>query len=105
MNQELTMHASPFAFADQNIDALLRTGLYQSKDELVSEAVRNLLLNNKPLRLELALELFRADEVSLGRATEIAGLNRWAFQEALHERNIPIIVEPEFCTSLIRTLI
>lgn len=95
MIQEPLTQTSFAAFADQHIEALLRTGLYQSRDELVSEAMRNLLLNNKTLRLELALELFRADEVSLGRAAEIAGINRWAFQETLHERNIPIIIEAE----------
>jgi Arc/MetJ-type ribon-helix-helix transcriptional regulator len=50
------------AHADTEIDALLRTGLYQSRDEIISEAMRNLLLNNKAVRLELAIELFRADD-------------------------------------------
>lgn len=57
--------------------------------------MRNLLLNNKALRLELAIELFRADEVSLGRAAEIAGIDRWEFQDVPHERHIPITIEAE----------
>jgi predicted HTH domain antitoxin len=80
---------------DTEIDALIRTGLYHSRDEIISEAIRNLLMNNKALRLELALELFRADEVSLGRAAEIAGLDRWQFQEILRDRHIPILIEAE----------
>ncbi len=80
---------------DKEIDALVRTGLYQSRDEVISDAIRNLLLNNKPLRLELAIDLFRSDEVSLGRAAEIAGTDRWQFQEVLCERHIPIVVEAE----------
>lgn len=90
--------------AEPEIDALLRTGLYQSREEIISDALHNLLLNNKALRLELAVELFRADEVSLGRAAEIAGTDRWEFQEILHERRIPIIVEAESADAMDRDI-
>lgn len=80
---------------DQDVDALVRTGLYRSRDEVISDAIRNLLLNNKALRFELAIDLFRSDEVSLGRAAEIAGVDRWQFQEILNERHIPVLVEAE----------
>lgn len=35
------------------------------------------------------------DEVSLGRAAEIAGMDRWQFQDVLHERGIPIVIEAQ----------
>ncbi len=57
---------------------------------------------NKILRLELAIELFRADEVSLGRAAEIAGIDRWEFQDILHQRRIPIIIEAESAEAMDR---
>jgi len=82
-------------FADREIAALVRLGLYQSREEVLSDAVRNLLLNNRSLRLELALDLFKNDEVSLGRAAEMAGLDRWQFEEALRERRIPIVIEAD----------
>lgn len=82
-------------FADREIAALVRIGLYQSREEVISDAVRNLLLNNRSLRLELALDLFKSDEVSLGRAAEIAGLDRWQFEEVLSERGIPIVIEAD----------
>ncbi len=90
--------------ADTEIDALVRTGLYQNRDEVISDAIRNLLLNNKILRLELAIELFRADEVSLGRAAEIAGIDRWEFQDILHQRRIPIIIEAESAEAMDRDI-
>ena len=80
---------------DKEVEALVRTGLYKSRDEVISDAIRNLLLNNKPLRIELAIDLFRSDEVSIGRAAEIAGIDRWQFQEILNERQIPILIEAE----------
>lgn len=82
-------------FADKEIAALVRLGLYESPGEVIADAIRNLLLNNRTLRLELAIDLFKTGEVSLGRAAEIAGLDRWQFQEVLCERGIPIVIEAE----------
>jgi len=82
-------------FVDLEVASLLRLGLYQNKEEVISDAVRNLLLNNRSLRLELAIDLFKNDEISLGRASEMAGLDRWQFEETLIERGIPIVIEAE----------
>jgi len=57
-------------------------------------------MNNKSLPLELAIDLFKSDEVSLGRAAEIAGIDRWEFQDILHERQIPIVIEAESAEAL-----
>lgn len=89
---------------DQEVEALVRTGLYKSRNEVISDAIRNLLLNNKALRLEFAIDLFLSDAVSLGRAAEIAGVDRWQFQEILNERNIPILVEAESAESMDRDI-
>jgi len=91
-------------FADREIAALVRIGLYQSREEVISDAVRNLLLNNRSLRLELALDLFKSDEVSLGRAAEIAGLDRWQFEEVLSERGIPIVIEADSAEAMDKDL-
>ncbi|MCI0392542.1 MAG: UPF0175 family protein [Acidobacteria bacterium] len=91
-------------FADREIAALMRLGLYQSREEVISDAVRNLLLNNRSLRLELALDLFKNDEVSLGRASEIAGHDRWQFEEILSERGIPIVIETDSAEAMDKEL-
>ena len=81
------------ASAQMEFAGLLRLGLYANRDELIADGIRNLLLNNRSLRLELALDLFTGDEVSLGRAAEIAGLDRWQFEEVLRARGISIVNE------------
>ena len=48
------------------------------------------LLQEKELRLELALYLFQNNRVSLGKASVIAGLHPHSFQKILAERKIPI---------------
>lgn len=39
--------------------------------------------------LDQAVELYLADQCSLGRAAELAGLTRWHIMDVLHERGIP----------------
>lgn len=89
------MEVNTTTFADREIAALVRLGLYASREEVISDAVRHLLLNNRSLRLEMAIELFQIGEVSLGRAAEIAGQDRWQFQAMLGERKIPIVIEAD----------
>jgi predicted HTH domain antitoxin len=43
----------------------------------------------------LAVSRFFSLKASLGRGAEIAGLDRWQFQDILHERYIPILIEAE----------
>jgi predicted HTH domain antitoxin len=40
------------------------------------------------LQKELALALYRRGVLSLGEASKLAGLSRWAFEELLGERGI-----------------
>lgn len=46
-------------------------------------------------RLLLAIGLFREEDVSVGKAAEIAGLSYRAFLDALRERGIPAFVYDE----------
>ena len=83
------------ASAQLEMDGLLRLGLYANRDEVIADAIRNLLLNNRSLRLDLGLELIKSDEVSLSRAAEIAGMNRWQFMDEMKARGIKLIIEGE----------
>lgn len=43
------------------------------------------------LRLSYALRLFKASEVSLSKAAEVAGLNMYDFMSACKKEQIPVI--------------
>jgi len=45
-------------------------------------------------RVREAIRLYVAEEVSLGRAAELAGMNYFLFEELLHRQGIPV-VEPQ----------
>lgn len=48
------------------------------------------ILNPEQLKLGLAVGLYVAGLVSMGRAAELAGRHRMAFQRLLAEREIPL---------------
>ncbi len=76
------------AIIEKEIRALVKSGYYGSFDEAVKDAFRT-LLNVKPdLRTVAAVELYKEEEVSLGKAAEIAGVTTIEFKDILADRGI-----------------
>lgn len=67
----------------REIDALVRAGYYSSKSDVVKDALRTFLSEKRNLRLAAAVELYRREEVSLGKAAEIADVPLVEFKEIL----------------------
>ena len=78
---------------DKELKAILKTGGYSSKKAVVGHALEVLLAANPPLRLAMAVELYRGGEVTLARASEIGGLDIEAFKDHLSEKGIDRNVE------------
>lgn len=72
----------------KEIQIVPRTGLYKSEDEFIGEAINTLLAARKDLRIAIACELYRNDEISFGKACEIASLNIEEMKEVLHKKGI-----------------
>jgi predicted HTH domain antitoxin len=67
--------------------------MFRSEKEALTEVLGTFFTVKPQYRLEAAIEMFRSGEVSLERAAQRAGLNRWRFQDLLKQRGIPIEVE------------
>jgi len=80
---------------DQQIDAIVRAGVFSSREKAMDAAVQTLFAVKPQLRTEAAIELFRSGEVSLARAAEIAGLDTEGFRELLSDRAIPETIEAD----------
>jgi len=72
----------------QRINILLERGLFDSQESLLRSAYRSLLTLYPGLKTELALSLYEREEISLGRAAEIAGVSREQMKEILASRGI-----------------
>ena len=80
------------ASTEKEIDSLIRIKKYCSRDAVISDAVRALLVLKPGLKIEVALDLYKNGDVSLWRAAEIAGLCLEEFKELLASRSIRIEV-------------
>lgn len=83
------------ALLDQQLDAILRKGIFRNREEALREGLQALFAMRPQLRTESAIELFRAGEVSLLRGAEIAGVDFETFRTLLVSRGIPLEVEVE----------
>jgi hypothetical protein len=73
-------------------EAALRVGKFSSLDDLIYRALNAWLLQLAPdLRWKIAIELYTNDQISTGRAAQIAGLNYVVFMEKLREHKIPFM--------------
>ena len=70
------------------IEALVRAGFYSSKSDVAKDALRCLFEHKPHLKISAAVELYKAEKVSLGRASEIAEMSTNEFKEALAQRGI-----------------
>lgn len=53
------------------LEGITKTGYYDSLSEFLRDAIRNLLNQNKDLRIALAFELYKKKRISIGKAAEI----------------------------------
>jgi len=80
------------AIQDIEVGALVKAGIFPSRQEAIREALRMLFVVRPQLKMEAALQLYKTGEVTLGRAAEIAGLTRWEFEALLTDRGIERVV-------------
>ena len=78
---------------EKEVNALIGAGLYPDSHTLIVEALENLVREKKKSRLDASIQLYQAGEVTLGRASELAGLHRFEFEDILKVRGILKIVE------------
>jgi Arc/MetJ-type ribon-helix-helix transcriptional regulator len=67
----------------KEIDALVKSGYYSSKSDVVKDALRYMFESRRNLRFAAAVELYKNGEVSLGKAAEIANISIVEFKEML----------------------
>ena len=72
----------------KELKVIRSTGLYRDEEEFIKEAINTLLAARKDLRVSIACELYKRDEISLGKACEIASLNIEEMKEILYKKGI-----------------
>ena len=75
------------------LSVLVRAGCFTDEDEAMREAVQTLFASKPNLRVEMAIRLYVENEITLGRAAELAGMTQWRFLELLAQRSIRHTIE------------
>jgi len=73
---------------NEEFDILIEKGYYPSKSELIKDAFRALLNTHPELKISFSIELFLKGTISIGRASELAGLTIIEFKDILAGRGI-----------------
>lgn len=71
-----------------DIEIIATVGEYEDEDDVLEDAVRELLRHRPALRTSLAVEKYRTGDASLNRAAELAGLSAETFKTELSDRGI-----------------
>lgn len=74
----------------KEMKALVKTGRYSSRSDLIRDAFRVYLENKPSTKIAIAIELYKEEKISLTRAAEIAGLDIEGFKEILKDREIKL---------------
>ncbi|MEW6606769.1 MAG: UPF0175 family protein [bacterium] len=80
---------------DIELNYLIKAGIYKSKKEVVQEALMTLLQNHPQYRIEIAIQTYQNEPISLGKAAEIAGVCWEEMRKIMVNRGIPIRLGPE----------
>ncbi|OIO21624.1 hypothetical protein AUJ17_01590 [Candidatus Micrarchaeota archaeon CG1_02_47_40] len=76
----------------ERAERLVDVGLFGNMSELIREAVRQLVEGQKMSKEDIAIELYKKEKVSLGKAAAIAGIGYDEMLELLYLRGI----QPKF---------
>jgi predicted HTH domain antitoxin len=77
-------------YLSKSLPSVLVPKYYKSVDNLIEDAFRA-LLNLKPgLKVEIAIELYLREEISLSRAVEMAGMDIESFKDILKVRGLKV---------------
>jgi predicted HTH domain antitoxin len=59
---------------DISIKGMVDAGIYESEEKAINEAIKSLLKENPEIKKKVAIYMYDNEEISLGRAAEIAGV-------------------------------
>ena len=78
-----------------NLKGLVDSGIYESEDNIIFEALNLLLKEHPEYRMKLALYRYQNEKISIGKAAEIANVCWEKMRDELNKNNIPLRLAPK----------
>lgn len=80
---------------EEKVKALREVGRYPSEREALSHSLEVLLLANPTLSLGVAIRLYKNNQVTLEKGSEIAGIGIERFKEELTKKGLKRVIDVE----------
>lgn len=71
-------------------DALVRRGIYSTKNELIEDALRTFFEFRKDMRVAAVVEMYKTEEMSISGAAELAGISTEEMKDFLAKAGVKI---------------
>jgi len=71
-------------------DALVKRGIYNTKNELIEDALRTFFEFRKDMRIAAVIELYKSEEMSISKAAELAGVSTEEIKDFLAKEGVKI---------------
>jgi predicted HTH domain antitoxin len=78
----------------EETDLYVESGFFDNRSELIREALRDYLDKLRSRHKDIAIELYRQDKISLGKAARLSGVGYERMKDILAQRKIPIRASP-----------
>ncbi|MDQ1328117.1 MAG: hypothetical protein QG641_1402 [Candidatus Poribacteria bacterium] len=79
---------------NMNLKGLVDSGIYESEEIAINEALNLLLKENPEYRMKLALYRYQNEDISIGKAAQIAGVCWEDMRDELNKHDIPLRLAP-----------
>ncbi len=80
---------------DNELKSLVGAGLYQSEEEVIRDAMNCLLQTHPDYKLKIAMYRYQTEEITLGKAAEIAGVSMETIKRFLMKNGMRPRLGPE----------
>lgn len=75
---------------NNGVEALIRSGIYSTKNELIDDALRTFFEFRKDMRVAAVVELYKTEEMSISKAAELAGISTEEIKDYLTKAGVKI---------------
>ena len=65
-------------------------GLYESERDVIEDGIRHILRSHPEYRIEIAVEKYKQEKASLGKAADIAGVSLEEIKEIVKSRGVSL---------------
>lgn len=77
------------------IEGAVKAGIFENKSDAIRHVLREYFEEHRSARIAAAVSLYEDEEITLGTAARLAGVNRFEMRDILREEDVELRFGPE----------